>query len=120
MEWKARRGKIAKLPHALREELNGRLHRGESRKRCCAWLNGLPAVKALLAEHFSGEPITNNNVHQWYWGGYQEYLRTMAKRPARLQPAREKQLIAKGAAAQGRMDKGIEKLLRLGAEVAAE
>lgn len=118
MEWKARRGKIAKLPHALREELNGRLHRGESRKRCCAWLNGLPVVRQMLAEHFGGEPITNNNVHQWYWGGYQEYLRTMAKRPARLQPKREKQLIANGAAAKAKMGKGLEKLWQLGMEAA--
>lgn len=81
------------------------------------WLNGLPAVKATMAEMFGGAPINAQNIHRWYWGEYQAYLAKMAKRPARLQPEREKQLLAKGTAAAARLDQGIEKLLASAAEV---
>ncbi len=44
-----RNGKIARLPLAIRLELNRRLDEGEQGKKLVAWLNGLPAVQAIVA-----------------------------------------------------------------------
>ena len=43
-----RTGKIARLPHQLRNELNQRLHDGESGVDLIKWLNALPEVQAIL------------------------------------------------------------------------
>jgi hypothetical protein len=43
-----RNGKIARLPLALREELNRRLREGEGGRTLLAWLNASPAVRAVL------------------------------------------------------------------------
>jgi hypothetical protein len=48
-----RNGKIARLPAAIREELNQRLLEGEQGKPLVAWLNGLPKVKESLGIHLS-------------------------------------------------------------------
>ena len=50
-----RRGKIARLPLAVREELNSRLRNGEPGKDLVLWLNSLPAVQEVLAAQFQGE-----------------------------------------------------------------
>ena len=67
-------GKIARLPLALREELNRRLQDGEKGSRLLAWLNGLPEVQAILASEFKGQPITDANFSRWKLGGYQSWL----------------------------------------------
>ena len=43
-----RNGKIARLPAALREELNQRLLDGEQGQPLVEWLNSLPKVQAVL------------------------------------------------------------------------
>src|SRR5438094_278684 len=43
-----RTGKIARLPHTIREQLNRRLQDGELGKPILQWLNSLPEVKALF------------------------------------------------------------------------
>jgi hypothetical protein len=43
-----RNGKIARLPAAIREELNQRLFDGEPAKPLIEWLNGQPRVQAVL------------------------------------------------------------------------
>ncbi len=63
-------GKIARLPHALRETLNRRLQDGEPGTELVAWLNGLPAVKQALAKDFGGRPITEQNLSEWRQRGY--------------------------------------------------
>jgi dTDP-4-amino-4,6-dideoxygalactose transaminase len=65
-----RNGKIARLPAAIREELNHRLLDGEEGKNLVEWLNGLPAVQAMLKAKFEGKPITEVNLSQWKNGGY--------------------------------------------------
>jgi len=69
-----RRGKIARLPLALREELNTRLLNGELGKDVLLWLNGLPAVNEILAAHFKGKAIAPCNLSEWRKGGYADWL----------------------------------------------
>jgi hypothetical protein len=60
-----RNGKIARLPAAIREQLNQRLLEGEPGKPLVEWLNGLPRVRALLAAQFQGQPIVAQNLSRW-------------------------------------------------------
>jgi hypothetical protein len=53
-----RNGKIARLPREIRDELNTRLAEGEPGGPLPEWLNGLPAVKAVLDRHFGGQTIS--------------------------------------------------------------
>jgi hypothetical protein len=69
-----RTGKIARLPRAIREELNHRIRDGEKAKKLAAWLNELPDVNAVLAAEFDGRPIREQNLSEWKKGGYREWL----------------------------------------------
>ena len=71
-----RTGKIARLPHHLRNQLNLRLHNGESGVDLIKWLNTLPEVQAILAEHFNGIPISPQNLSEWNNGGFLDWLTT--------------------------------------------
>lgn len=68
-----RRGKIARLPRNVRDELNQRMEDGEPGKDLVAWLNGLPEVKGALERHFGGREITEQNLSEWKAGGYLEW-----------------------------------------------
>jgi hypothetical protein len=68
-----RNGKIARLPLAVREELNRRLENGEPGVRLIEWLNGLPEVNAVLKEYFEGQPISDANLTQWKNGGFLDW-----------------------------------------------
>jgi len=52
-----RKGKIARLPPALRAELNLRLADDDDGATLRQWLNAIPGVPAMLACGFAGEPI---------------------------------------------------------------
>jgi hypothetical protein len=65
-----RNGKIARLPAAIRRQLNQRLFDGGQGKQLVQWLNGLPNVQAILKAQFKGNPITATNLSQWKNGGY--------------------------------------------------
>jgi hypothetical protein len=69
-----RTGKIARLPVAVREEVNRRLLDGEPGSKILPWLNGLEAVLRILDEHFGEEPITPQNLSEWRQGGYADWL----------------------------------------------
>lgn len=69
-----RKGKIARLPASIREELNCRIHDGETAHRIIAWLHSLPEVLAVLDQE-GEEPITNQNLSVWRSGGYADWLR---------------------------------------------
>src|SRR6266403_3185331 len=69
-----RNGKIARLPLAVRQELNRRLDEGEQGKKLVAWLNGLPAVQAIAATEFGGKPIREQNLSEWKQRGYRDWL----------------------------------------------
>ena len=71
-----RTGKIARLPRTLRDQLNQRLHNGEPGVDLVKWLNSLPEVQALLAEHFNGVPISPQNLSEWNNGGFLDWLTT--------------------------------------------
>ena len=71
-----RTGKIARLPHQLRDQLNQRLHNGAPGVDLIQWLNSLPEVQALLAEHFNGVPISPQNLSEWNNGGFLDWLAT--------------------------------------------
>src|SRR6267378_766217 len=69
-----RNGKIARLPLAVRQELNRRLDEGEQGKELVAWLNGLPEVQAIVATQFGGKAIREQNLSEWKQGGYRDWL----------------------------------------------
>jgi len=69
-----RRGKIARLPLAIRQELNTRLQNGEEGRTLVLWLNGLPAVNDVLAAQFKNKPIAECNLSEWKTGGYIDWL----------------------------------------------
>ncbi len=68
---KSPKGKIGRLPAKLREEVNRRIHDGETAGQILPWLNGLEEVKKVLAVHFDGEEITPQNLSAWRMGGFQ-------------------------------------------------
>jgi hypothetical protein len=69
----ARTGKLARLPHALRDEVNQRLHDGQPANSILDWLNALPEVQSVLREHFNGRPIAACNLTEWKNGGYHDW-----------------------------------------------
>jgi hypothetical protein len=70
-----RKGKIASLPLALRQELNRRLDDGQRGPQLLAWLNTEEAVLKVLDEHWGEQPINAQNLTEWRQGGYQDHLR---------------------------------------------
>jgi hypothetical protein len=70
-----RNGKIARLPKAVREELNRRLCDGEPGNQLVAWLNALPEVQRIVATEFGGRAVREQNLSEWKQGGYADWLR---------------------------------------------
>jgi len=73
-------GKIARLPHKIRDELNSRLLDGHRAKDLVPWLNSLDETKRLIDFAFNGNPISEQNVSDWRQGGYQDWLRNRSTR----------------------------------------
>ena len=69
----SRVGKIARLPRAIREELNRRLEDGEAGVEAVAWLNAQPRVQAVLEAEFGGRPVSEQNLSEWKQGGFVEW-----------------------------------------------
>jgi hypothetical protein len=69
-----RRGKIARLPRAVREQLNVRLDDGLEAAEILPWLNDLPEVRRIIANRFDGVPVSAQNLSGWRQGGFQEWL----------------------------------------------
>src|SRR5208282_2978032 len=67
-------GKIARLPHEIREQLNVRMRNAEKAKPLLQWLNSLPEVQAVLATEFGGVPILKQNLSQYRRRGYRDWL----------------------------------------------
>lgn len=85
----ARVGKIARLPEAVREELNKRLRGGQLGPQVLPWLNGLSEVRAVLQEFFSGQNINAQNLSDWRNGGYREWEEKGDRRYQRLERIKE-------------------------------
>jgi hypothetical protein len=81
-------GKIGRLPAPILEELHTRLHKGETQIRLAAWLNSLPEVQAVLAGHFQGRPIKQQNIVEWKQRHHPAWLRKHF--PSESQPAPKK------------------------------
>jgi len=79
---RARTGKIARLPQAVREEINERLREGAPLGEILSWLNSLPEVRAVLRQRFDGEPISEQNLSRWRCGGYAGWLENQQVRQA--------------------------------------
>jgi hypothetical protein len=69
-----RRGKIARLPRSVRDQLNVRLDDGHDADQILPWLNDLPEVREVLAKQFNGAPVSPQNLSGWRQGGFQEWL----------------------------------------------
>ena len=69
----ARKGKIARLPSAIRHQLNLRLQNGEKTVPLADWLNQLPEVKTVIDAEFDGVPVSKSNISQWRQGGYRDW-----------------------------------------------
>ena len=69
-----RTGKIARLPHEIREQLNRRFRDGEQGKKLADWLNSLPEVQTVLAAEFDSQPVTPQNLSEWKKGGYKDWF----------------------------------------------
>jgi hypothetical protein len=70
----SRKGKIARLPRDVRDELNRRLRDGESGKSLVGWLNELPETKAALLREYGGRPISGQNLSEWKQGGFRDWV----------------------------------------------
>jgi hypothetical protein len=98
---RSRNGKIARLPLAIRQQLNQRLQNGEPGQDLIQWLNGLPEVQAVLAAQFNGQPIMQNNLSRWKTGGY---VRWEAEQTAQEAAAR---LVEQAAGLQQAVKEGL-------------
>jgi len=58
-------GKISRLSPEIRNQLNRRLANGEPSDPLLAWLNSLPETRAVIADHFDGQPITQQNLSDY-------------------------------------------------------
>ena len=70
----SRIGKIARLPHDIREQLNRRLRDGHTGPDILQWVNELPQCRQMLAQKFGSRPIDEGNLYEWRHGGYEEWL----------------------------------------------
>ena len=66
-------GKIARLPHKIREQINRRLQDGEPGRLLLAWLNALPQTLRLLTDQFGGRPVNQANLSAWRNGGFRPF-----------------------------------------------
>lgn len=88
-----RTGKIARLPHPIREQLNRLLLDGRWEKDILPWLNGLPDVRAIVDGIYGGEPISKQNLSNWRRGGFRDWLaQQQALEAVRLLGANAKEL----------------------------
>lgn len=71
----ARQGKIARLPHRLRKEVNTRLRDGQTAKQILTWLNAENDAIAVWDAEFEGVAASAQNLSEWRLGGYKDFLR---------------------------------------------
>jgi hypothetical protein len=77
---RTRNGKIARLPRAIREQLNRRLDDGEPGKRLVGWINSLPEAQAVFQLDFAGQPVSEQNLSGWKQGGYRDWQKQQERR----------------------------------------
>lgn len=104
-----RKGKIARLPAAIREEVCRRLHEGQPASKILPWLNGLEEVLRVLDEYFAEEPVSAQNLSEWRKGGYRDWLARREKVAQLGELAKHAAQL--GAAAGGNMNDGSAAIL---------
>lgn len=67
-------GKIGRLPHAIREQVNARLLNNEPARKILEWLNATAEQTWVCAEYFNAEEVTAKNLSDWKVGGYRKWL----------------------------------------------
>lgn len=79
------KGKVSRLPFAIRQKLNARMREGVADVDLVAWLNSLPEVAAALAEASFGGPkkakpeITPQNLSEYRAGDYAAWIRAQER-----------------------------------------
>ena len=68
-----RHGKIARLPHPIREQINRRLQNSDEGREIIEWVNTLPEVRAVVEAEFDGQPVSEVNLSNWRLGGYRDW-----------------------------------------------
>lgn len=84
MNAKTRTGKIARLPKAIREQLNQRLADGETARSILDWLHDQEEAQVILIRQFESRPITEQNLSEWRRGGFQDWLERQEMKEALL------------------------------------
>src|SRR5665213_709443 len=69
-----RRGKIARLPIKIRDQINTRLENGEEGIHILEWLNKLAETTELMKSEFDGLPINETNMSNWKLGGFRDWV----------------------------------------------
>jgi hypothetical protein len=92
-----RTGKIARLPLAIRQQLNQRLQDGQKARQIVEWLNSLPEVQAVMAAAFNGKPIEEYNLSRWKSGGYESWEQEQCTREAATAMIEGSPALQKGA-----------------------
>jgi len=77
---RTRNGKIARLPQAIREQLNRRLEDNEQGRQVVGWLNSLPETQAVCQSDFSGRAVSEQNLSEWKQGGYRDWQKQQERR----------------------------------------
>lgn len=101
----ARTGKIARLPLAVRDELNMRLMDNESGQTLLAWLNALPVCQERINGSWKGEPINDANLSMWRSGGFADWMEEQAQ--IREVACLSEYSLKLAEAAGGKLSKGI-------------
>ncbi len=91
-------GKIGRLPHAIREEVNTRLLNNEPARSLLKWLNDLPDTITVCREYWGSEPVTAKNLSDWKNGrSYTEWM----ERRTRVEETKELMSYAESLASAG-------------------
>ncbi len=80
------------------------LDEGKQGPEILAWANAQPAVQALLMEKFEGEPLSDNNLSQWFKGGFQDWRKgqaTVEETQAKMELSLKLAQAAGGSMAEG-------------------
>jgi len=77
---RTRNGKIARLPQAIREQLNRRLDDGEQARRLVGWINSMPEAQAVFKSDFGGRAVNEQNLSGWKQGGFRDWQKQQERR----------------------------------------
>ncbi|MCX6901731.1 MAG: hypothetical protein NT105_23880 [Verrucomicrobia bacterium] len=69
------KGKIGRLPRAMRDEVCRRMRDGDSDRRILVWLNADAEAKKRMETYFDGQPLNGSNMSEWRAAGYQDWKR---------------------------------------------